>query len=592
MKLQKKAAIFLILPTFLVLTGMGIVGFYLVRDALLDQWKETAIEKLQRSAHSVDMRLMQPKGLLQFLQDDSSIDRTKKDHDIIIEQLKALDGVAQVNHAWKAFSDKGSGSNSGRQSRDFHHSEQLSVTSPQYNPGVADETVSLAIYFKDINDDEIGNIEVLLSFDDLIKEVVETPWWKSNRAYLVDEQGVVLAFTEDAGKRGRNGLKLQERGLLEQKSFNAISSSGSGTVFEPGLIPQEIAGFYHLSEAPWTMVVFARGDQVLDPVISQGKNFIIVIAIGTLLVLLIIHRATGITTQAIKKVSVASKNLALGKFGEPLTSKSRDEVGELTHNFNSMTQQLRERLRLKEGIVIASEVQQNFLPRGGFRAEGVEIDGLILYCDETGGDYFDLLSFPKNPGKVGVVVGDVVGHGIGAALLMASVRALLRSCSSHHENPASVIRSVNEIICQDTIKTGSFVTLYYLVVDWISKQVEWVRCGHDPAVLFSPETGQFKELRGEGLIIGLDNTFDYQKNSLEFGDARQIILIASDGAWEVENPEGEKFGKQRLNQLIADNHELPSKQILDLIAETIGRFRGGSAQKDDITITVVKLNYT
>ncbi len=106
MKLQKKAALFLILPTFLVLTGMGIMGFYLVRGALLDQWKETALEKLQRSAHSVDMRLMQPKGLLKFLHEDSSFKSAVKNHDIIIEQLQALEGVVQVNHEWNVTPDK------------------------------------------------------------------------------------------------------------------------------------------------------------------------------------------------------------------------------------------------------------------------------------------------------------------------------------------------------------------------------------------------------------------------------------------------------------------------------------------------------
>lgn len=597
MKLQKKAALFLLLPTFLVLTVMGSVAFYLVRGALLDQWQETAIEKLHRSAHSVDMRLMQPKDLLQFLHEDSSFQSAVKNHDIIIEQLQALDGVFQVNHEWNVTPAMGRGtSRIGRtvmqgQGRGVHHLEQLSVTSPQYNPGFADETVSLAIYFKDINDNELGNIEVLLSFDSLIEEVVETPWWKSNRAYLIDEEGTVLAATQNTGEEEGSDIKLQKRGSLEEKTFKAIRSKDSGTIFEPGLIPRQISGFYHLKEAPWTMVVFAPGDKVLAPIISLGRNFIIVSAIGILLVIVIIHRATGKTTQAIEKVSLASKNLAQGKFYKPLISKSKDEVGELTTNFNSMTRQLKERLELKEAIGVASEVQQNLLPQEGFKAEGVEIEGVILYCDETGGDYFDLLPFPKKPGKVGVVVGDVVGHGIGAALLMASVRASLRTSSNYYDNPASVIKSVNDIICHDTSKTGSFITLFYLVVDWVSQKVEWVRCGHDPAVMFSPETGEFEELCGEGLALGFDNEFDYQEHRIEFGDSRHIILIISDGAWEVENRKGEKIGKQRLNQLLVANHELSSKQILDLLTNEIDRFRGDIAPKDDITITIIKLNY-
>ena len=597
MKLQKKATLFLFLPTFLVLTAMGGIGFYLVRAALLNQWQETAIEKLNRSAHSVDMRLMQPKDLLQFLHEDSSFQSAAKNHDIIIEQLQALDGVVQVDHDWYTTPTKGRiAGEMGRtetqgRGRGVHHLEQLSVTSPQYNQGFADETISLAIYFKDINDVEIGNIEVLLSFDDLIKEVVETPWWKSNRAYLIDAKGTVLAATQNAGGEADNGLKLQERGALEEKTFEAIRSKESGTIFEQGLVPRQISGFYRLKEAPWTMVVIAPGDKVLAPIISLGMNFIIVSTIGILLVIFIIHRATGKTTQAIEKVSLASKNLAQGKFGETLISKIKDEVGELTSNFNSMARQLKERLLLKEAMGVASEVQQNLLPQEGFKAEGVEIEGIIIYCDETGGDYFDLLPFPRQAGKVGVVVGDVVGHGIGAALLMASVRASLRSSSSYYDSPSSVIGSVNEIICHDTSETGNFVTLFYLVVDWVAKQIEWVRCGHDPAVMFSPETGEFEELRGEGLALGFDNDFDYQGHRVEIGDSRHVIMMVSDGAWEVENEQGKEFGKERLTKLLATNHELSSKQILDLLTDEIDRFRGDVAPKDDITITVIKLNY-
>mgnify|MGYP000563151748 CR=1 FL=1 len=98
------------------------------------------------------------------------------------------------------------------------------------------------------------------------------------------------------------------------------------------------------------------------------------------------------------------------------------------------------------------------------------------------------------------------------------------------------------------------------MVDWGAKQIQWVRCGHDPAVMFSPETGEFEELRGEGLALGFDNDFDYQEHRVEFGDSRHIILIVSDGAWEVENEQGKEFGKERLNQLLAANHELPPRQ--------------------------------
>jgi len=596
MRLQQKAVLFLILPTLLVLAIMGVVGFQLVRNALLVQWQETAIAKLQRSAHNIDMRLRRPKDLLLFLQESSSFERNSQTYDLVIDQLRSLDGVVQVKSEWivETTSGRGKGSmgtmQNGNRKR-YHHLEQLSVTSPQYDPEFENETVSQKIYFKDKNDKEIGNIAVHISFRDLIEEVVKSPWWKSNRAYLLDLEGSVLASTQVIEVDSANKRGFAETGSIEGRTLIAMNDESSGTIFDSGLIPNKVSGFYRLSEAPWTMVVIAPGRKVLEPIITLGENFFLVLVLGILIVILIIRIATSKTTHAIKNVSDAAKDLAQGKFGEPLDPKSNDEVGKLTNNFNSMAQQLQERLLLKEAIGVASEVQQNFLPQQGFRSDKLEIEGVVIYCQETGGDYFDLLSYPDNPGKVGVVVGDVVGHGIGAALLMATVRALLRSCAGHFESLSSTIKAVNETICIDTFKTGSFVTLFYLVIHSDSRKISWVRCGHDPAMIFSPTTGQFSELRGDGLVLGIDQSYPYKDYSLIYGEDRQIILIGSDGAWEIKNSVGERFGKERLNHMIASNHELSSKKILALITEEINSYRGEVPHEDDITLTIIKINY-
>ena len=112
-----------------------------------------------------------------------------------------------------------------------------------------------------------------------------------------------------------------------------------------------------------------------------------------------------------------------------------------------------------------------------------------------------------------------------------------------------------------------------------------------PAIVFSPATGRFSELRGEGLVLGIDSDYSYKDYRYGYGEDRQILLIGSDGAWEVENSTGERFGKERLKELIAVNHERSSKKILDLITEEISRFRGEVPQEDDITLTIIKINY-
>ena len=240
--------------------------------------------------------------------------------------------------------------------------------------------------------------------------------------------GNVLANTSVESNLKKNSL-LQAFGSaddLERDTLLAMKKDAFGTVFGYGSPPEEISGFYRLTEAPWTMVVIAPGEEILQPVIRFKLLYILSLTIGIFIILLIIRGTTSRLTGRIKQISDAANTLARGSFGSPLLVTSHDEVGELTKNFNKMTKQLKHRLSLKEAMDIAREVQQNLLPHDIVSLKEIVACGRILYCNETGGDYFDILRFSGNEQKVGVVVGDVVGHGIGAALLMTTVRALLR----------------------------------------------------------------------------------------------------------------------------------------------------------------------
>jgi len=136
---------------------------------------------------------------------------------------------------------------------------------------------------------------------------------------------------------------------------------------------------------------------------------------------------TGQTVSAIKEVSRAADRIARGDFDQPLPVKTRDEVGHLMQSFNTMMEQLKERIGLKAALDLAMEVQQNLLPKRYNALPGLDIAGRSHYCDETGGDYYDFLEVCcRDSNHFGLAVGDVSGHGISAALLMASVRAFLR----------------------------------------------------------------------------------------------------------------------------------------------------------------------
>ena len=271
-----------------------------------------------------------------------------------------------------------------------------------------------------------------------------------------------------------------------------------------------------------------------------------------------------------------------------LPAKTRDEVGQLIESFNTMALQLEERIRLKEALDLAMEVQQSLLPREAPQIEGLDIAGKSIYCDETGGDYYDFLEFSELEGRLGVVVGDVAGHGIGAALIMATVRSLLRSRITQPGTLAEIIRDVNRLLCLDTSQTSSFMTLFFMFADRLNRKINWVRAGHDPAIIYDSSTDSFNELRGSGIALGVDETLSFHE--YEYGDWAdgQIIVIGTDGIWEAENDATERFGKERLREIIREHRDASAQEILQTITDELTEFRKTEPQQDDITLVVLK----
>jgi sigma-B regulation protein RsbU (phosphoserine phosphatase) len=122
----------------------------------------------------------------------------------------------------------------------------------------------------------------------------------------------------------------------------------------------------------------------------------------------------------------------------------------------------------------------------------------------------------------------------------------------------------------------------------MSRKIRWVRAGHDPALIYSPESDEFDELKGKGVAFGLDYTFEYKEFQRTLY-LNQIILIGTDGIWEMRNEVGEMFGKEKLKKVIRNNSSATAKELLAVITETLEKFRGSKQLEDDVTMVVIKL---
>ena len=609
--LQQRLAVFVLLPVALLLIGMGSAGFIYSRNSMLAQWRETAILKLQRAAHRVDMRLDRIKKWIGALDEAGESQDPELVYSWIVDQLKKAEGVSRVNLTWtndkaetmevpKNYGHMGkirarriqiggvqeNQERSRMMMRRLYRAKMLEITPPRYDSLVKNKTVSLVSLLTDREGQTIGHFEVVLRFDSLITNIIESGWWQSNKAFLVDDNGSILAGTVPPERKA-----LADNGdPVEVNTLSALKSEPFGMIHGPGHPPVEVSGFYKLEEAPWNLVMIAPGEKVLAPIVKFRLYYFLSSAVFIILIILLIRLVAGRAASSIKEISRAAERVASGDFGKPLPVKTRDEVGELTRSFNTMMLQLEERMRIKQALDVAMEVQQNLLPLEMPQIPGLDIAGKSIYCDETGGDFFDFIEMRRShTTHLGIVVGDVSGHGVSAALLMATIRAFIKSKVTQRDSIAESINSVNRLVTQDTRDTGQFATLFYAEISLAEKALRWVRAGHDPAIFYDPGLDQFKELRGEGIALGIDPEGNYRENVVQNLSNGQILVIGTDGIWEARNHRGEMFGRERVKDLIRKNAAYSSDEISASLIDAIKNFQGSVKQADDITLLVIKL---
>jgi sigma-B regulation protein RsbU (phosphoserine phosphatase) len=318
-------------------------------------------------------------------------------------------------------------------------------------------------------------------------------------------------------------------------------------------------------------------------------NSIIFIAVGLLVTVLVSSNLT----RPFDEIIHVLKSVRNGHLDRKVRVTSNDEIGYTGDVINDMTEGLKEREKMRQSLELAREVQQRLLPESPPRMKGVDIAGKSIYCDQTGGDYFDYFDYGQTKdGPIGLVIGDVCGHGIPSALLMATARAFLRLRSFMPGSIAQIVTDVNRQLVRDVEDSGQFITLFYIIVDPAGASIRWVRAGHEPAMLYDPHTDNFKLLGGAGIALGVDQDWVYEEQHAGDLSAGQVMILSTDGIWEARNPSGEMFGKKRLYDIIRSNHAAGADEILNTITVALHRFQEGAALEDDVTMVVVKIGDT
>ncbi len=326
-------------------------------------------------------------------------------------------------------------------------------------------------------------------------------------------------------------------------------------------------------------------DENLQQIRTAGLVILAIIALSIVVSIIRAHRFT----KPIKQLAVVANKLAHGDYTASADVKTGDDHQELADVFNQVGPRLKQHQQPQHSLALAGAIQKNLLPKQPPKMSNFDVAGRCLYCDDTGGDYYDFVTFNDlNLLRIGLILGDVTGHGIGAALLMASARSIMRNLSADPNNDLpSIMRQFNDQLADDT-HDDKFMTLFYGVLNDDDRSLVWSSGGHEPAIWFHKTENKFEELSNTGPLMGFMKEMEFPQASPVFLKSGDIVLIGTDGIWESQDTDEQFYGKQRLYDIIQKAADQPARGIVDAVIESVELFTAPIAPKDDVTMIVIR----
>ncbi len=263
------------------------------------------------------------------------------------------------------------------------------------------------------------------------------------------------------------------------------------------------------------------------------------------------------------------------------------------HRYVEQKEQLDKRVReqgdqLLQDVELAARVQRMFLPIRRPSIAGLEIAGIMQPVSGVGGDYYDYI--PIDEHTIQIVIADVAGKGVPAALLMSSTAAAVQLEASDKRDMLEVVDRLNNGIHAVSEGGVRYVTLLLADIDARSHSLRYVNCGHNPALLFQAKTHDVVPMNSSCFPVGMFDSAGCEINRADLA-AGDVLVLYTDGITEAENPQGEEFGMERLSTLIQSGYMLSADGLMNHILETATDFCREAGFNDDVTILVVKCNF-
>jgi serine phosphatase RsbU (regulator of sigma subunit) len=372
----------------------------------------------------------------------------------------------------------------------------------------------------------------------------------------------------------------EEREFIDKLYRRRITeSSNSLRIVEINLQPGSSAEDLRLIRLGFS----TRGlqEEIFQAIIINLSIFAVYIVIG---IIASVFLGSAIS-RPIKVLEEAMKRVSAGDLNQNVDIPSRDEIGTLARTFNYMTEGLREKEKLKKEFLIAREVQFNLLPRKVPEHARLEVATYFEPATEVGGDFYDYLPFGED--KLGVIIGDVSGHGMSAGLLMAITKSCVHTQLNYKGELEQMMASMNEILI-NLSEPRSLVTLFYSIIDFADLSIHYTDAGHPFTYLIRGNSPEIIPLESIAYPLGVKRGLNFKSRTvkLEPGD---ILVYYSDGIVEALDEEGSVFGYERLEELLCSRKYESPEEMLDTLITEVRIHIGSAEQFDDMTAVIIRI---
>ena len=242
-----------------------------------------------------------------------------------------------------------------------------------------------------------------------------------------------------------------------------------------------------------------------------------------------------------------------------------------------------EKEKMERELALAAKIQEGLLPKESPECKNFEIAGSNIPCYQVGGDYYDFITI--DPSHLGIVIADVSGKGVGASLLMASLRAALHSEVYPQYKIEKMAVKLNDFVHRSS-SPNSFITFFYCELNKKTCKLKYINAGHNPPLVINKK-GKLHRLESCGLCLGMFPSIEYEVKDLAL-DVGDMAVLFTDGITESRNKDNKEFDEERLIKLLRKFSKLPAQKLLEKISEGVDSFISGADRMDDMTLVIIK----